>query len=107
MNPQPAPQLDDTALKLLKYLAQGELIVDLDNPDEIRGVAQALGTTVEGVGQDRQRLGQHGFATSEQITNRRVRAAITAAGRAYLQSQKGTAPPAPRKFVWWNPLTWF
>ncbi|MGO9918423.1 MAG: hypothetical protein ACLQIB_27465 [Isosphaeraceae bacterium] len=106
MNRQPAPQLGDIELRLLEILARSDLIVDLDDPSRIREVANTLGTTVEGVGQARQLLGEHGLATSEQITNRRVRAAITDAGREYVQSLHRAVPSA-RKFAWWNPFTWF
>ncbi len=85
-----APHPDVLELNLLRTLAQQDVIVDLDAPEDAIALAQSFGTNVEGLGQARQRLGQFGFATVVQVTNRRVRASITP-GRSKSHGDRGWA----------------
>ena len=99
---QNVPQLDSLALDLLRTLAQKDLMLDEDAPDDAIALATLFGTSVKGLGKAQQRLIEQGFAKVVQETNRRVRASITPDGRQYLKTMK-----APSSSVWWKPWAWF
>ena len=99
--------LDEVAVKLLRTLAEQELILDHDIPEDSVVLAKSFGTTVEELAEARQRLGNRGFASVVPLTSKRVRASITHAGREYLKSLDGGQVVAVPTRVWWNPLTWF
>ena len=101
-NRENVPQLDSLALDLLRVLAQKDLMLDEDAPDDAIALATLFGTSVKGLGKAQLRLVEQGFAEVVQETNRRVRASITPDGRQYLKTLK-----EPSSSVWWKPWTWF
>ena len=90
-NRQNVPQLDSLALDLLRTLAQKDLILDDDAPDDAIALATLFGTSVKGLGKAQLRLVEQGFAEVVQETNRRVRASISGCAMPRVAIPEGVA----------------
>jgi hypothetical protein len=106
------PPLDEVVVKLLRTLAEQDLVLDRDIPEDNAVLAKSFGSTVEELAEAQQRLGNRGFASLVPETSKRVRTSITHAGREYLKSLDGGQATGPgvagvSARVWWNPRTWF